>query len=257
MAMSEPLTREEVEQVLHQRLADYEKILSGKYGDLFATAQKLQSRLQVVEGAMQTIINVIDDSHEDDLPREILVAKRHAQAALTHDSDVAGKARGGEAMSDQGKPTWEWRKECESLRTRVKELESWLEERDRAIAAQQHELTQWRDGGITEELLRKQDGFLKLGKGCCIVIEQQWNEREGKLVQLEQQKETLTRCYLSTVEMLQQADGDMHIQRATAIEAMSSKRRDVLIEISERFAAGASGLDILQWCRAQAEGKKP
>jgi len=41
-----------------------------------------------------------------------------------------------------------------------------------AVTAERNAFIQ---GGVTEELLRKQDGHIKLGNGCCIVIEQEWN----------------------------------------------------------------------------------
>ena len=31
------------------------------------------------------------------------------------------------------------------------------------------ELKMWREGGITEEVLRRNDGYIKVGKGCAIV----------------------------------------------------------------------------------------
>lgn len=40
---------------------------------------------------------------------------------------------------------------------------------ERAVADSTQELTQWREGGVTEDLLRKQDGYLKVGRGCLLV----------------------------------------------------------------------------------------
>ena len=31
------------------------------------------------------------------------------------------------------------------------------------------ELKMWREGGLTEEVLRRNDGYIKVGKGCAIV----------------------------------------------------------------------------------------
>lgn len=33
------------------------------------------------------------------------------------------------------------------------------------------EVQQWRQGGVTEELLRAHDGCIRIGKGCMIVAE--------------------------------------------------------------------------------------
>lgn len=41
----------------------------------------------------------------------------------------------------------------------------------RRVAELEQELMQWRSGGVTEELLRRQDGYIKVGKGCVIVRE--------------------------------------------------------------------------------------
>jgi hypothetical protein len=32
------------------------------------------------------------------------------------------------------------------------------------------EFAQWRAGGVTEELLRRNDGCIKVGRGCALVI---------------------------------------------------------------------------------------
>jgi hypothetical protein len=45
-----------------------------------------------------------------------------------------------------------------------------------ALDAANAELKLWREGGVTEELLRKNNGFIRLGKGCAIV---RANEVEG------------------------------------------------------------------------------
>jgi hypothetical protein len=45
-----------------------------------------------------------------------------------------------------------------------------------ALDAANAELTMWREGGVTEELLRKNNGFIRIGNGCAIV---RANEVEG------------------------------------------------------------------------------
>ncbi len=45
-----------------------------------------------------------------------------------------------------------------------------------ALDAANAELKLWREGGVTEDLLRKNDGYIRIGKGCAIV---RANEVEG------------------------------------------------------------------------------
>lgn len=37
------------------------------------------------------------------------------------------------------------------------------------------DLQQWEEGGVTEELLRRNDGCIKIGKGCAIVRDPDYN----------------------------------------------------------------------------------
>ena len=58
----------------------------------------------------------------------------------------------------------------------------------RRLAAMTAERDAFIHGGVTEALLRKQDGCIKLGKGCCIVIEQEWDETIYRLNVLEPER---------------------------------------------------------------------
>jgi len=49
------------------------------------------------------------------------------------------------------------------------------------IRALEEELAQWRTGGVTEELLRKQDGFIKVGRGCMLVREDELAEKDTEM----------------------------------------------------------------------------
>jgi hypothetical protein len=47
-------------------------------------------------------------------------------------------------------------------------------------------------GGVTEDLLRKHDGYIKIGRGCCVTLEDEWlahqrqlAERDATIAQLE------------------------------------------------------------------------
>jgi hypothetical protein len=42
-------------------------------------------------------------------------------------------------------------------------------------------------GGVTEELLRKQDGFLKVGKGCLLVLKDDYEHLQSALAASEQE----------------------------------------------------------------------
>lgn len=42
------------------------------------------------------------------------------------------------------------------------------------------ELAAYRTGGVTEEILRRNDGCIKVGQGCVIVREDEWNELNTK-----------------------------------------------------------------------------
>ena len=55
--------------------------------------------------------------------------------------------------------------------------------------AQAQELKAWRTGGVTEEILRKHDGWLKVGKGCLIVREDELHELKQTVTRLEEELE--------------------------------------------------------------------
>lgn len=67
----------------------------------------------------------------------------------------------------------EVREACEndlkSAWQRIVELSSELD-------AANAELKLWREGGVTEEILRKNDGYIRIGQGCAIVLA---NDVEG------------------------------------------------------------------------------
>lgn len=53
------------------------------------------------------------------------------------------------------------------------------------IAQLEAEVAAYRNGGVTEELLRRHDGFIKVGKGCVIVREDEHAELHAENAQLE------------------------------------------------------------------------
>ena len=83
------------------------------------------------------------------------------------------------------------------LRAKVPELVERLqirygvvcEERD-ALKA---ELQAWRDGGLTEEILRRNDGTIKVGSGCRFVYEQYIKDTEAEITALRADLDDLKR----------------------------------------------------------------
>lgn len=70
--------------------------------------------------------------------------------------------------------------------------------RDDEVLKLRAEVDAYRNGGVTEELLRRQDGLIKVGKGCEIAI-------EGTTVKCDQWRECadqLARKYRSEMIML-------------------------------------------------------
>ena len=63
------------------------------------------------------------------------------------------------------------------------------EERD-ALKA---ELQAWRDGGLTEEILRRNDGTIKVGSGCRFVYEQYIKDTEAEITALRAELDDLKR----------------------------------------------------------------
>ena len=95
------------------------------------------------------------------------------------------------------------------LRTELGKAEarcaSWREvlrlEREHA-AARLTAMTEERDavlhGGVTEEMLRRQDGTIRLAKGCCIVIESEWDETLRQLTEAQQETARLRKMEAET-----------------------------------------------------------
>jgi hypothetical protein len=55
------------------------------------------------------------------------------------------------------------------LATVIERLRNKLYQTQRDLIDANVELERWREGGVTEELLRKNNGFIRIGKGCAIV----------------------------------------------------------------------------------------
>lgn len=53
------------------------------------------------------------------------------------------------------------------------------------------ELTAWRNGGVTEEMLRKGNGYIKVGRGCLLISEQYLAEKDAEIAALETVKRQL------------------------------------------------------------------
>jgi hypothetical protein len=55
------------------------------------------------------------------------------------------------------------------IATVIERLKTKLHKTQRDLIDANFELERWREGGVTEELLRKNNGFIRIGKGCAIV----------------------------------------------------------------------------------------
>lgn len=61
------------------------------------------------------------------------------------------------------------------------------------------ELKMWREGGLTEEVLRRNDGYIKVGKGCAIVradeLEMERDELRRRVEVAEEMANVLKACH--------------------------------------------------------------
>lgn len=117
-------------------------------------------------------------------------AARQRLEAMTEDRDRAlcalSQVEDAQAYSRQQLAASEQRaKEAEAKWHRAATHDSSIDEAEvihelkQRLAASEAECNQWRSGGITEELLRRQDGHIKLGKGCVIVIESEFDQLQA------------------------------------------------------------------------------
>mgnify|MGYP001580645130 FL=1 len=118
-------------------------------------------------------------------------------------------------------------------------------ERDGArqqLTEAQRELEQWRSGGITEELLRKQDGHLKLGNGCVIVIESEFDQLQATV----------------TEELLRKQDGCIKVGHGCLIVREDEWRsmlglRESLEGVQARLAASEQRVQELEVAMQRTE----
>lgn len=66
-----------------------------------------------------------------------------------------------------------------------------IEAQAQRIAELEAEVHTWRRGGMTEELLRRQDGFLKVGKGCVLIREDDYAELKAALKRQQEEPQCL------------------------------------------------------------------
>ena len=95
------------------------------------------------------------------------------------------------------------------------QLATMTQERDTAMRVSNAFL----EGGVTEELLRRHDGHIKLAKGCCIVIEEEWSnllrrlaERVALVKELEKARDQQAHnasCVLALQRQLDVAKGNL------------------------------------------------
>ena len=119
-----------------------------------------------------------------------------------------------------------------------------LQYTDAALRARLTEMTEERDavlhGGVTEEMLRRQDGTIRLAKGCCIVIESEWDETlrqlteaQQEIVGLQAKHENLAltlieqeRLYDVLHECIEGKEG-WREQRETAVKVMEQQQQEI------------------------------
>ena len=51
----------------------------------------------------------------------------------------------------------------------------------KVVADLNEELKAYREGGITEEILRRNDGYIKIGTGCVVVVEEEFKHLTQQL----------------------------------------------------------------------------
>ena len=64
-------------------------------------------------------------------------------------------------------------------------------------AALADELKAWREGGVTEELLRRQDGYIKVGSGCTFINSDRLSQLEAHEAALQKLQKTPTHQVIS------------------------------------------------------------
>jgi hypothetical protein len=76
---------------------------------------------------------------------------------------------GNETQRHQDEPEHDIKDAWHRLATVIERLKIQLHKTQRDLIDANFELERWREGGVTEELLRKNNGFIRIGKGCAIV----------------------------------------------------------------------------------------
>jgi hypothetical protein len=92
-------------------------------------------------------------------------------------SETAADSGTGENIKDNPKSWIAWKREAEHTQQQLAQVTA---ERDAFIM-----------GGVTEELLRKQDGYIKVGRGCALVVD---GERDRLVKELAQCRAALNLC---------------------------------------------------------------
>ena len=72
--------------------------------------------------------------------------------------------------------------ELDELQRRLHDAHASADMLRQRIVAIEAELKAYRHGGITEEILRRNDGYIKVGQGCVIVRESDWQNDGGVAV---------------------------------------------------------------------------
>lgn len=89
-----------------------------------------------------------------------------------------------ELETERNLHTWQYtpamaEAKIKQLNNRIEELERMNRLEKDVSLSMAREIEAWRNGGVTEEIIRRQDGYVKISKGCVIVLEEQWLEYIG------------------------------------------------------------------------------
>ena len=104
----------------------------------------------------------------DALPSASPVPERSSQEPAPLESEN-GQRLAGRACSQYFVPFGpEW--ESEIMKMRKADMVTMFRKTCISLQETKEELQTWRDGGLTEEILRRNDGYIKVGKGCVIAL---------------------------------------------------------------------------------------
>lgn len=111
----------------------------------------------------------------------------------THPSDAGISGPLEDAYLNTIEAAWDardiWEEIASQRKVIITSLQQQNTERLENIAACRQEMDWYRNGGLTEEILRRQDGYIKVGRGCAIISEQYLAEKDAEIVALRAERD--------------------------------------------------------------------